>query len=417
VNPQARVKQRVIEHVRELIRAGKLKRGAPLPSYHELCAALDVSYMTVKTAMDVLADEGLVRRDMGKGCFVNKATAATRRALRRIGVIYPESRETLFLSEYRSAILRGVMVGGQRVGADVHLFSLNRDGLVLADQIAEAGADGVVLVGLENHDYLKAFSRWGTPGVVVDFCASEIPLDYVACDNRAAAVRAVDHLAEHGHRRMAYLDGRATGAVRYTYEPGAALMWRNSSDVVERRGAALAELERLNLLATDGWISAGGSGDAAGNLALAAEQWRQADPDERPTAFLTYDEHVALALMAALDRQGVQVPEDVSVCAVAAAGGPAYRGRPLSCCRFDFIGMGLRAVDLLKQRVGHAELKQARIHRVGFEFIDGRTVAAEAGCRVSGVAEETLTTVEERIRLNDSLKPWARVERTSGEIE
>ncbi|MEI8244170.1 MAG: GntR family transcriptional regulator, partial [bacterium] len=336
VNPQARVKQRVIEHVREFIRAGKLKRGDPLPSYHALRAALDVSYMTVKTAMDVLADEGLVRRDMGKGCFVNKATAATRRALRRIGVIYPEARETLFLSEYRSAILRGVMVGSQGIGADVHLFSLNRDGMVLADQIAEAGADGVVLVGIENRDYLQAFTRWGTPGVAVDYCAPDIPLDYVACDNRAGALQAVAHLAERGHRRMAYVDGGATHMVRYTYEPGAALMWRNSSDVVERREAALRELKRLNLLADDGWITPGNdAGGVQGNLALAAEQWRQADPDVRPTAFLTYDEHVALALMAALDRHGVKVPEDVSVCAAAAAGGPAYRGRPLSCCRFD----------------------------------------------------------------------------------
>ena len=383
VNPQARVKQRVIEYVREAIRAGKLKRGAPLPSYHALCAELDVSYMTVKTAMDVLVDEGLVRRDMGKGCFVNKATAATRRALRRIGVIYPEARETLFLSEYRSSILRGVMVGSQGIGADVHLFSLNRDGMVMADQIAEAGADGVVLVGIENRDYLQAFTRWGTPGVAVDYCVPDIPLDYVACDNRGGVLRAVEHLAERGHRRIVYVDGGTTHPVKYTYEQGAVLMWRNSSDVVERREAALRELERLNLLADDGWITPGGAtGGVQANLALAAEQWRQADPAERPTAFLTYDEHVALALMAALDRQGVRVPDDVSVCAAAAAGGPAFQGLPLSCCRFDFIGMGLRAVELLKQRVVRPELKQARIHRIGFEFIDGRTVGGqEAGVR------------------------------------
>jgi GntR family transcriptional regulator of arabinose operon len=120
----------------------------------------------------------------------------------------------------------------------------------------------------------------------------------------------------------------------------------------------------------------------AGNLALAAEQWRQADPDRRPTAFLTYDEHVALDLIAALDRQGVSVPDDVSVCAAAVAGGPAFRGRPVSCCRFDFLGMGLRAVELLAQRIRGPELKRARIHRVGFEFIDGRTVESqESGVR------------------------------------
>jgi DNA-binding LacI/PurR family transcriptional regulator len=144
----------------------------------------------------------------------------------------------------------------------------------------------------------------------------------------------VEHLAERGHRRVAYLDGGGVHRVRST------------SDVAERREAALRELDRRGILASDGWISGGSGGEISGNLALAAEQWRAADPETRPTAFLAYDEWLALDLIKALDAQVVRVPEAVSVCAVAAAGGPAYHGQPLSCCCFDFLGMGIEAVRL-----------------------------------------------------------------------
>jgi LacI family transcriptional regulator len=67
-------------------------------------------------------------------------------------------------------------------------------------------ADALIVAPTSNDQgYLHSDIRAGTPVVFVDRPPRGLTADAVISDNEAGAARAVHHLAEHGHRRIAYL--------------------------------------------------------------------------------------------------------------------------------------------------------------------------------------------------------------------
>jgi LacI family transcriptional regulator len=237
--------------------------------------------------------------------------------------------------------------------------------------------DGVLLLCMENDEYLRAFAGWGTPGVVVDYRPDAAPLDCLVCDNAGGVRRAMEYLAGLGHRRIAYVDSPQQGLVRYRYDLNHPLLSRLSSDRVERRTAFQEALATLGLGSGNdgGWLPES-TGDSWGNMRLVAEQWRAAAV--RPSAFLVYDDIHALDLLGQLAAVGARAPQDVSVCAVAGAAGAAFEGRPLAYSCFNFIDMGRQAVRILQTRCQCPDGQPLAVHRIGFQFIEGAT-AGKAG--------------------------------------
>jgi LacI family transcriptional regulator, galactose operon repressor len=66
--------------------------------------------------------------------------------------------------------------------------------------------DGIIVVpASHDHTYLYDEQRAGTALVFVDRPAKHLDADTVASDNFGGALRAVEHLIAHGHRRIAFL--------------------------------------------------------------------------------------------------------------------------------------------------------------------------------------------------------------------
>ena len=367
------VVQQVADNIRSRITRQRMKDNTPLPSYRELARELGVSYVSVKLAMDVLVADGIVRRQKGQGCFVNQARSRQPRALTHLGLIYPSSSSALLFGyAYLSEIMTGISQATPS-GGDMHIFPMRNEGMVGAAHLAEWDVDGAILLGVENDDYLRAFASWGTLGVVVDYCpGADIPLDYVACDNAGAARRMVEHLAGLGHRRVAYISPYSRSMVYNPHDLQRVLLVKDSSDVRERRDESLRALRERGMLVAEFCPADEGAWPA--RVAATVAQW-MLRPD-RPTALLTDTRFTAAALSEALERRKIRLPEDVTLCAVADGTTPSMFKCPRpACCRFDFTEMGRKAIDLLVARCREPGLGERRVHRIGFEFIDGETKA------------------------------------------
>lgn len=371
---QRPARQRVAVHLKDLIRARELRVGAPLPSYGEMVAELGVSYVSVKRGVDDLVAEGVVRRENGRGSFVAAELRPLSRELDKIGVIFPASRESFFVASYVSAIMRGV-ARETAAKADTLIFSLRQGGLVNAAQLAAQNVGGVLLLGVENDDYLRAFASWGVPGVVADYCpAADVPLDAVACDNAAAARTMAARLAALGHRRVMYASPDSRKRVADPLDRQRTLFVRDSSDLRERREHSLRALREAGVTATDAGDPLP-ERDFRRHAETVLDQWQRLAPAVRPTAILADSDWSAEILLDKLRRRGIRVPDDVSLCAVAGDAEPGHRAsHRIACCHFDFTGMGRRAAELLAARCERQGPQERQIVRIGFVFMEGATV-------------------------------------------
>jgi LacI family transcriptional regulator len=377
-------RQRVADHVKELIRRRGYPRGALLPSYRQLSSDLDISYVTIKRGMDMLEAQGVVSCINGKGSFVNRELSHQGRALKSVGVIHLASHSFLFSAPYLTQIMRGI--NGGKVPLDVHIYTMREHGFVTAAQLAEHEVDGVILLGMEDEGFIREFAGWGIPGVVVDHVTAGVPLDFVACDNEAGVIRTVQHVVGLGHRYIRYLGPEPE---RYAY---VGLKGMNKveiflSDDAERSGAARRALAACPSVRWDEVTEPQHSSPLIQNalefMARVVKEWLGAA--ERPTAFITANDDGADRLIRALAARGVSVPGDVSVCAVAKAGGGSGG---ITGPRFDFESMGRKAVELLHKRCEQpGEAAAPAVYRIGYEWEEGSTCGVrgqESGVRGRG---------------------------------
>jgi DNA-binding GntR family transcriptional regulator len=72
--PYRHAYQRIVDDIVARIDSGELAPGAKLPSSRELQEQYDTSHMTVRTAITILRDRGLVESVSGVGVFVTEKT-------------------------------------------------------------------------------------------------------------------------------------------------------------------------------------------------------------------------------------------------------------------------------------------------------------------------------------------------------
>ncbi|MBB5752500.1 LacI family DNA-binding transcriptional regulator [Prosthecomicrobium pneumaticum] len=203
-------------------------------------------------------------------------------------------------------------------------------------------ADGLVIcpaVGTTVEE-LDRIARSGMPVVSVCREVGGAAIPTVRGDDLAGAFMLTDHLIEEGHQRIAFVGGR-----------------RASSAGRERH---------------EGWIAAqrdaGIEPDPALDIAEAMTQpgGRDAVPKllsrrERPTAVFGFNDSVALGLMAALRRAGVEPGRDIAVGGYDDTDAAAWATPSLTSVWNAPEPIGAAAADLLRRQIGGERVGAERL--------------------------------------------------------
>ncbi|PLR75861.1 LacI family transcriptional regulator [Bacillus sp. V3-13] len=166
-----------------------------------------------------------------------------------------------------------------------------RDHLILPPFIENRTVDGVLILSHISNEYIQKIIHTGIPTVLIDHHDPALTADAILTNNRFAAFNAIKYLHELGHTSIAFVGDTSF-----------------SPSYLERLEGYLMAFKKLGLEAKDEWMITSiketpEEVEAAIN-ALA----------DLPTAWFCVNDGLGFYVMSNLQKKGLQVPEDASVC-------------------------------------------------------------------------------------------------------
>ncbi|MCB8838077.1 LacI family DNA-binding transcriptional regulator [Aurantimonas sp. VKM B-3413] len=228
----------------------------------------------------------------------------------------------------------------------------------------ERMADGLILVSQSIRPELVDLLRRGPPIVLVNRTPEPGAFDYVGPDNAQGIDALIEHLTNHGHRRLGFIRGP-----------------RNSSTACERYDRFVRRMGELALPLPRSAIFDGDYSPESGRAA--ADAMLNLPATERPTAILAANDFVALGLIDRARELGFAIPQDLSVTGFDDAFGEAAWHRVFpDAPRMTTVGqprreIGRQAANLLLDRLADTSRAPTKII-VPVSFIQGTTTAALA---------------------------------------
>jgi GntR family transcriptional regulator of arabinose operon len=314
----------------EAIRSGPLPPGSKLPSTKMISEMVNISLITAHRALSELVEDGLLRREVGRGTFVSERAASGAGEPSPLSIALILSRSVNLDDYYHSTILNGLRRAAEPDGAQVEFLFQERYDLRSIRRRRVAGI--CVHPPFEDQAEIEKLAQ-RYPLVLLGGSFPGSRLARVDCDNFDGARQATRHLLGLGHRRFVILSGP--------------LSLSNSRD---RADGARAELTDAGVaLADAGFIVAHDS--VVLDTAATVRLQEQLSGRQRCTAIVCGGYYLALGAMQIVRQMGLDIPRDVSIVGFDDPVSAPLLNPPLTTVRQPLEAMARRAYEVVKRAV------------------------------------------------------------------
>lgn len=370
--------EQIFNHLFQKIQEGELKEGERVPSEKELADQFNVSRITSKKALELLAQNKLIDRIQGKGSFVAQAEVdwqkvKTQRQAdasylksnynsdeRLVGVIVPD-----FADSFGADLIRGIEEQCAKHGCHM-LMKLTYDNReeeeAAVRSLVKLGVDGIIVFPGHGEHYNSELLRLVLdrfPIVLVDRYLKGIAASAVYTDNRKAAFDLTNLLLENVMRPVGFLsppaehtstiEERLLGFTDACVQNG----WTPKPDhIMTNLYSSLPTLETPDVELDFDTVR------------------RYVEMNPELTAFVVSEYNLALVLREVLLASGKRVPEDYQIVCFDSP------GQPLGQYLFTHVRqnqreIGRNALQLLLAMWNNEET--ALNHVVDYEIIQGQS--------------------------------------------
>jgi DNA-binding LacI/PurR family transcriptional regulator len=321
---------RIRDEITRRIETGELAQGERIPSLREMCDEFGVSSITARRALLDLLNEGIVERRGGLGAFV---TGMRRRARIAVVIIGYSERAWRLNGGLHGQLVGGIASSTWEHDALLTVLPINDPltaPMAIRQLLHDQPVDGLLFRVAGDVDWRVIDIPVGQSlgAVVIKRVPPGSGVPAVLPDARRAGELAVEHLVELGHRRIGLLT--ATGVSTDTYRA--------------HKAGFIAALERHGIRVTRELVSEVQSVFDE-DRSTAAE--RLLSLAVAPTAIVCITDFLALDVYEAAAKQGLRIPEDLSVVSFDDMEFARHLTPPLTTVRLSYYDLGHAAAATL----------------------------------------------------------------------
>ncbi|MBM7565957.1 GntR family transcriptional regulator [Paenibacillus sacheonensis] len=344
--------------IMELIEERGLRPHDPVPSEGELADMFGVSRRTSKEALLALAKEGIVYRMPRRGTFLAEYgdghAAPAGLSDRVITMVVPAIDD--FVGQIMTAALPAAQALGYellfRVAGDDH----DKEEALLRELSEDRGIRGIILFPGDRRacgNQVLRLHLANYPIVIIDRAFRELDIPNVCHDHYGGAYELTTHLIGAGHSQVGF--------------------------VSEEMAGVMSREERYQ-----GYIQAHVAADLPVNRSLIYADYGNKEADleafiraaSAMTAVFCSNDYVALAVMKAAHRLGIEVPGRLSVAGFTDSRMNGLLPVPLTSVRKPAGDLGRACIDLLIQVIGAPEGTRVPSVKLPTKLILRESVAA-----------------------------------------
>ncbi len=269
-----------------------------MASVRKIAAKAGVSVATVSRALNNHASVGAETRErvLAVASSVGYSPPSSRKLVTAIGLAYPGEPVRPDYGAFESALLSGILRGLNDNRYDLKIVSMQRDKLrneTYTQFFARKGIRGVILRSFaDTRAVCESIAHEDFPAIVVADRFTSPAVNYVCTDSKDDSRRAVQHLINLGHRRIAMAIHRVA-----------------DTDHDDRRRAYFETLE-ANGFAPEANLVLEINATTEGGAAAVTELASLSEP---PTAIFFTDPLASIGAMRRCQELGIRIPADLSI--------------------------------------------------------------------------------------------------------
>jgi DNA-binding LacI/PurR family transcriptional regulator len=314
----------------------------------EIAEQLGISVATVSRAMNLHPDVSSATRArvLATADDLGYLPSVGKRPMNVIGLAYPTQPVRADYGNFESAMLAGMLRGINERSYDLKFINLERDhdpSERYTHFFRRKGIRGVIIRKIQPaSDLAERIAADGFPVLLIADRSDDSTVNYIYCDSRADSARAIDHLVNLGHRRIAL-------AVHAVVDSDHQDRLDGYRDALRRHG--IDEDERLQIRAM---ASVEGGAFVIDRLLSLPKP---------PTAIYITDPLTTVGALHRCLQLGIRVPQELSIVGFD-DGDVRYRTFPnyTAVCQ-DAEQLGLEAARWLTEVVDTGNVTALRAHR------------------------------------------------------